>query len=517
MNEWVGGAKRERLRNARRAPILGRVRRLRPVESLDGPMYRVRKLIREIHRRSVWQVLGVYLTMSWLVFSLVRLLTNLAGLPDWTPTMALALLLIGLPIVTATAFIQSGVPGLTADPHEEIHPDDVVGKTPAEVLVVPQAHPMYASGVFTWRNSILGGVAAAALLAASVVTYLTMWALGLGPVGSLLAQGVLDEGDGVLMSDFGNRTDDVALGVAVTDAFRVDFSESRVLTLIEAATISEGLQRMGRDPGASLTPAVALALAEQEGIKATLEGEIYRERDGYVLIARLVLVSNRMLLTQFTERADGEDTLLAAIDRLSARLRERVGESLRSIRASGPLEALTTSSLEALKQYAEAVRAESDGDGIRALALLAEAITLDPAFAMAHRERGVLLRKRSAPPNEVRAAVDLAYEHRAHLTERTRLLAEASYHATVILDGPAEERAYRQVLETYPDDATALNNLSMILGDRGEFAEAAAMLERALSTPNQTRVLYLNLIEVLLEQGLADSAQIVRQAVEQRY
>jgi hypothetical protein len=43
------------------------------------------------------------------------------------------------------------------------------------------------------------------------------------------------------------------------------------------------------------------------------------------------------------------------------------------------------------------------------------------------------------------------------------------------------------------------------------------MLERALSTPNQTRVLYLNLIEVLLEQGLADSAQIVQQAVEQRY
>jgi hypothetical protein len=131
-------------------------------------MYRVRKLIREIHRRSVWQVLGVYLAVSWLVFSLVRLLTNLAGLPDWTPTMTLALLLIGLPIVTATAFIQSRVPGLTADPHEEIHPDDVVGKTPGEVLVVPQAHPMYASGVFTWRNSLLGGVAAAALLGASV-------------------------------------------------------------------------------------------------------------------------------------------------------------------------------------------------------------------------------------------------------------------------------------------------------------------------------------------------------------
>ena len=51
---------------------------------------------------------------------------------------------------------------------------------------------------------------------------------------------------------------------------------------------------------------------------------------------------------------------------------------------------------------------------------------------------------------------------------------------------------------------------SLILENRGEFAEAAGMLEHALSTPNQTRVQYLNLIEVLLRQGLADSAQVVQ-------
>ena len=121
-------------------------------------MYRVYKLIREIHRRSVWQVLGAYLGMSWLALALVDLLTNVVGLPGWTSTMAFALLMIGLPMVTATAFIQADVRGLTRDPHEEIPPDDVVGKTPDEVLVVPEAHPMYGSGIFTWRNSILGGV-----------------------------------------------------------------------------------------------------------------------------------------------------------------------------------------------------------------------------------------------------------------------------------------------------------------------------------------------------------------------
>jgi hypothetical protein len=34
-------------------------------------MERLRQLIREIHRRSLWQVLGIYLVASWAVLSVV--------------------------------------------------------------------------------------------------------------------------------------------------------------------------------------------------------------------------------------------------------------------------------------------------------------------------------------------------------------------------------------------------------------------------------------------------------------
>ena len=67
------------------------------------------RLIREIHRRSLWQVLGIFVAASWVVLQVVELLTDTAGLPDWTPSMALVLLLIGLPICLATAFVQEGL------------------------------------------------------------------------------------------------------------------------------------------------------------------------------------------------------------------------------------------------------------------------------------------------------------------------------------------------------------------------------------------------------------------------
>ena len=72
-------------------------------------MHRLRKLLREIHRRSVWQVLGVYLAGSWGVLQTVDFVTGFMGLPDWTPGFAFVLLLVGLPIVVATAIVQEGV------------------------------------------------------------------------------------------------------------------------------------------------------------------------------------------------------------------------------------------------------------------------------------------------------------------------------------------------------------------------------------------------------------------------
>ena len=73
-------------------------------------MNSLRKLIREIHRRSLWQVLGIYLVTSWVAYQVILSLTDGLGLPDWVPPLAIVLFIIGLPIVLATAFVQEGPP-----------------------------------------------------------------------------------------------------------------------------------------------------------------------------------------------------------------------------------------------------------------------------------------------------------------------------------------------------------------------------------------------------------------------
>lgn len=323
-------------------------------------IHAIRKLARGIQRRPVWQVVGVYVPGSWAVWRSVVWLTEVGGLPSWTPTMALTLLAVMAPVVFATAVAQRGLPGLRIE--DEVDPNELVGLTPDQVHVVPEAHPLHGSSLFTWRNSILGAVSCAALLATSVVAYMTMWALGIGPVGSLVAQGEIREGDPVALASFDNRTDDPSLGALVTDAFELELSRTRIVTLTERS-----------DPD----------------VRLVLSGDVTRRGSGYVVGARISRASGRAL-ARFQESAAGDDELLPAIEQLSERVRERLGESLRVIRDGERLAPIASESDEALRLFGQAGRASAAGDVARAMGLLEDALAADPEFAMAWRRLGVL-------------------------------------------------------------------------------------------------------------------------------
>ncbi len=54
----------------------------------DNPL---KYLIGEIHRRSLWQVLGIYLFGGWIAYEVVQSLTEGLSLPEWFPAFAVVL------------------------------------------------------------------------------------------------------------------------------------------------------------------------------------------------------------------------------------------------------------------------------------------------------------------------------------------------------------------------------------------------------------------------------------------
>jgi hypothetical protein len=103
----------------------------------------------------------------------------------------------------------------------------------------------------------------------------------------------------------------------------------------------------------------------------------------YALTVRLISSSGGEPLVTLQETAASDADFTSATGRLAKRLRERVGESLRSINAAPELPDVTTASLPALRKYTEALQAERRGDYPAAFRLAREATVLDSGFASA--------------------------------------------------------------------------------------------------------------------------------------
>ncbi|MDP1859108.1 MAG: serine/threonine-protein kinase, partial [Gemmatimonadaceae bacterium] len=192
------------------------------------------------------------------------------------------------------------------------------------------------------RTMILLGVCAVVVaLAAGGVS----WFSKDGRAGTLIGNDVLAANDLVLVSEFQNRTTDSTLGPTVTDAVRAELQQSRVVKVMTQAAMWAGIRRMGLLPDSALAQTKVQELAEREGAKAFVVGEVARLGGGYQLTARVVATAGGGEELTVKATAADDSKLIAAVEELGRSLRKGIGESLRSLSNAPPLAQVTTASL----------------------------------------------------------------------------------------------------------------------------------------------------------------------------
>jgi tetratricopeptide (TPR) repeat protein len=350
-----------------------------------------------------------------------------------------------------------------------------------------------------------------------VIGFMLLRALGIGPAGSLLAAGRLDDRGQLIVTSF--PSPDSSLSLLVTEAVRTNLGQSRKVSVMSPVAIGAALDRMQRPRSSELTLELAREIAQREGVKAIVDGTIRTLGTGYAISLRLVTTDSVRELALYQETANTPQDMLKAIDKLTRKLRERIGESLREVRDSPPLEQVTTPSLEALRIYAEAARSiDMGGNPIEAGERLREAVRLDTTFAMAWRKLGVALNNSGMPRVRVDSALENAYRFRDRLTERERLLAEGTYFQL----GPGRDRgrairAYEALLALDPTERAAANNLANILSGRRESARAESLYKVQIDAGRATSQNYTNLVPVLFNQGKVAEAEQVTATLSQLF
>ncbi|HEX7122863.1 MAG TPA: protein kinase [Gemmatimonadaceae bacterium] len=459
---------------------------------------------------SLARTLGLYAAAFAAVAVVARASTIALGVPDWVFPGALVVALLALPVMLFAWYAQRTArrvalttPTLTPG-----------GSTTTQGTMSTLA--LKAAPRLTSRRAWMTGAVALGAFAVVVAGFMALRALGIGPFGSLLAAGQLDDRGQLIVTAF--PAPDSSLGTLVTEAVRTNLGQSRVVSIMPPVAIAAALQRMQRPPTSPLTLELAREIALREGVKVIVDGAVRAIGQGYIISLRLVTTDSVKELAAYQEDASTPEEILRAIDKVTRSLRGRIGESLRDVRGSPPLEQVTTPSLEALRIYAEAVRKmDMGGNPLEAAEQLREAVRIDTAFAMAWRKLGVAYSNAGLPSVRVDSALEQAYRFRDRLTERERLMAEGTYfHLGPGRDRSRAMRAYEALLALDPTESGAANNLGSILSGRREFARAESLFKAQIAR-SPTASQYQNLISVLFNGGKVDEAERYYAEYSQRF
>ncbi|HYD55230.1 MAG TPA: protein kinase [Gemmatimonadaceae bacterium] len=432
-----------------------------------------------------------------------RAATVVIGLPDWVLPGALLVMALGLPVILFTGYVQRvtrrvlAAPTLTPGGHTRTH------GTLAGLALRASPH-------VSWTRTARGGMLALASFVALIIGFMVLRAYGIGPAGSLFAAGKLSERDAVLIADFGVSGADLGVANVVAEGVRAQLSQSTSITIFGRTSVASALQRMEKPRDSRVTLELARQIAAREGVKAIVDGDVTALGQGYVVSLRLVSADSGQVLASHQATAAGPADLIATVDEVTRELRGRMGESLRTVRASPPLEQVTTSSLEALRLYTDASRRfDLHRDYLAAIPLLRRAVAIDTGFATAWRKLGTAMGNMYYRQSTVDSAVNRAFALRHRLTDQERLLTEGYYY----FRGAGRDRvkalaAYEALLQR-GDSVFALNNLGSLHSSRREWAKAESLYRVQLRMRPDLTTSLSNLEGVLENQGrfaAADSA-----------
>ncbi|MDX1674717.1 MAG: tetratricopeptide repeat protein [Longimicrobiales bacterium] len=351
-------------------------------------MSRLTQLIREIHRRSLWQVLGIYGVGAWLAYEVILGLTEGGVLPGWFPGIAVGLFIVGLPVVLATAFVQEGIGGDSGRTDQE-GSDRLPETSTTEVAAGPTDAPAEAGSprapsgagelsrldrLLTWRRAIAAGVFAFVFAGLVAVT------------ASVLSPGAEapDRERSIAVLPLENMSPDP------DDEYFTDGIHEEIITRLFRIPDIRTLARasvMGFGADERPLPEIAEAL----DVSYLLVGSVRRSGERSRVSVALVAPRSGEQLWADTYDAAGTDVFA-----VQASIAENVAEALKAELTEGTRSRLTARPTTSATAYDDFLRArdahlESYGQAslAEAIRLYERAIGADPEFAIAHAQLGM--------------------------------------------------------------------------------------------------------------------------------
>jgi DNA-binding winged helix-turn-helix (wHTH) protein/tetratricopeptide (TPR) repeat protein len=303
--------------------------------------------------------------------------------------------------------------------------------------------------------------------------------------------------DEMVLGGFTNNSGDDSYN-GLGHALRVKLEESPYLNLLP----DQRFLRLVPQPAAASLQQLLKGCASLGG-RVLITGAIKARPPGYEVTTAARDCANGSLLTSQTARAQGRETVLAALDQVANQLRKSLGESNASLqRFDVPLAQATSSSLAALRAFTIGEEKRANGQEFEAIQDYKLAVDLDPQFALAYARLGTIY-SNAAELTQSAHYFKKAFDLREHTTDRERLYIAAHYYS---ISGQTERTidAYELWRSLYPRDSSPYNNLTIEYLDLGEPEKAESIARAAVQLDAASALSQAALARVILETGKLD-------------
>jgi eukaryotic-like serine/threonine-protein kinase len=305
----------------------------------------------------------------------------------------------------------------------------------------------------------------------------------------------LTQADTVVLANFTNKTGDPVFDETLRQGLAAQLQQSPFLSLVSDQRIQEELRLMGIPLDTKLSPTVVGDLCQRLGSKAYLGGTISSIGSQYVIGVSAVNCRTGDSVAQEQVTANGKEAVLSALDKASIKLREQLGESLKTIqKLDTPIEQATTPSLEALQAYSLGRRNMlGKADYTAAIPLFERSIQLDPNFAMAYATLGTTyhnLGEKTLAAENTRKS----YELRSRVSEWEKFYIESHYYHFVTGDLEKARQVYELWAQIYPREQVTPTNLGVVFQTLGQHDKSVAQWTEAMRLSRSDSLNFANLV-----------------------
>lgn len=274
---------------------------------------------------------------------------------------------------------------------------------------------------------------------------------------------------------FSNKTGDSSLNIwekGIAHGLIIKLEQSRRIKILAADRLNQMWDRLKLPKPDDIKQRDFLRMASLAGINHVLRGDFSHNGSAILINAELINISREGSILSVQTDGEGETSILDQLDEIGEKLRSVFTETENfSNGEDHRLSAISTTSVEAFKHYIRGRQLFFVNNMKSSLAALEQAIRVDPDFTLALSAQAAAYTALEYW-DKARKLSQIVQSKIAGISERYRYRMQGDFYRRSEKTYDIAFSIYQRLLELYPEDRIAMNNLGWLYYDIRDWQKA---------------------------------------------